>query len=71
MDILIRKKSWYKSKTIISAIIILILGIYNSSRPFLLNNYGVILPLIPEWLYSFFAVLGIKSRVDATTRIGK
>ena len=71
MDTLILKKPWYKSKTILSIIVIFILGIYNTSAPFVLEHYNIILPLIPEWIYSILAILGIKFRMDAKIRIGK
>lgn len=65
------KKPWYKSKTIISAIVILILGIYNSLQPYLLEHYSIILPTVPEWIYSLLATLGIRYRITASTKIGK
>lgn len=71
MDNLTENKPWYKSKTIRSAITILLLGIYNSAIPFVDTHYGVQLPIVPEWIYSLLAVLGIKYRMDAKTRIGK
>lgn len=56
-------KNWYKSKTIWSGIIGIIVVAYNAAA----TTFGV--PAIPEWIFGILAALGIYSRVSATTVI--
>ena len=58
-----KSKPWWQSKTIISAAIAAVIGVYNAVG-------GVKgLPPIPDWIFSVLAGIGIYSRVTATTTI--
>jgi len=57
-------KPWYQSKTIISAIIAAVIGVYNAIGS--IKN----LPPIPDWIFTILASIGIYGRVTADTKIG-
>lgn len=63
-------KEWYKSKTIWAGIITILITIYNTVRPLLLQFFGVNLPEIPSWVYTILGALGIYGRVSADKKIG-
>lgn len=58
-------KPWYQSKTIWAGVIGLVVVVYN----YLVSNFGVHLPEIPEVVYAILAAFGIKGRVDAKSVI--
>lgn len=57
-------KSWYKSKTILSAITVALIGIYNAVGT--VKN----LPPVPDWVFTILGAIGIYTRVGATDKIG-
>lgn len=65
------KKEWWKSKTIISDIVTILIGLYASIGATLGQSMGWNLPPIPEWLFVILGALGIYGRTSATTTIGK
>lgn len=56
-------KAWYKSKTILSAIVAALIGIYNAVGS--IQN----LPAIPDWVFTILAAIGIYGRATAETKI--
>lgn len=56
-------KPWYQSKTVISAGISGLIGIYNLIAP----HKG--LPTIPEWVYTILGTAGVYSRFNATDKL--
>jgi len=58
------KKKWYRSKTVWSSVVAVVLAAYNSASA----QFG--LPAVPEFVYGLLASFGIYSRVTATTKIG-
>jgi uncharacterized sodium:solute symporter family permease YidK len=57
-------KPWYKSKTILSAIVAALIGLYNT----FVAVKG--LPVIPDWVFTILAAVGVYSRATADTKIG-
>jgi len=67
-----KSKHWYKSKSIWAGIIIISSNIWdNVLVPNLAQHFEIILPVIPAWIYSMFATLGIYGRVIAKKSVGK
>lgn len=66
---MIDKKEWWKSKTIWSGIVTIIITVYNTTRPILIENFNVNLPEIPDWVYTFLGAIGIYGRITAKTEI--
>ena len=62
-------KKWWQSKTIWSGIITIVITVYNTVRPLLLENFGVNLPEIPSWIYTILGAIGIYGRVTANKGI--
>lgn len=56
-------KKWFQSKTVITGVVTGLLGIYNATA------HGLGLPVIPEYIYTVLAALGIYSRVVAKAAI--
>lgn len=56
-------KPWYQSKTIQSAIVTALAGLWNSVAV----SHGM--PPIPEWIYGLLGAVGVYSRVTASTKI--
>lgn len=67
---LMDKKEWYKSKTIWSGIITILITVYNAGRPLVIEHFNVNLPEIPEWVYTVLGAMGIYGRVTANKKIG-
>jgi hypothetical protein len=63
-------KKWYKSKTIWSGIISILIAVYNTMRPLLAQYFNIYLPEIPDWVYTILGALGIYGRVSADKKIG-
>lgn len=61
---LVEAKPWYKSKTVLSGIVAVVLAAYTTAAS-IFN-----LPPVPEWVFGILAGLGIYSRVTATSKIG-
>lgn len=58
-------KPWWQSKTVLSNIVMGILGVWGS----LVAN-GVHLPSVPAWVITLLSAVGIYGRVTADTQIG-
>lgn len=58
------KKPWYKSKTILTGIVAVLLSAYGSAS----TQFG--LPPVPDWIYAILASIGIYTRATATKTIG-
>lgn len=63
------KKPWYKSKTILSDAVTILVVIYTAVQTQIAPNYGWSLPNIPEYVYAVLAGLGIYGRKTATTKV--
>jgi hypothetical protein len=63
-------KKWYQSKTIWSGIITILIAVYNTIQPLLAQYFGIVLPVIPDWVYTILGALGIYGRVSADKKIG-
>lgn len=64
-------KSWWKSKGVITGIVTVIIGTYESVRVLLAPQMGWTLPDIPPLVYTILGALGVYSRVTATSTITK
>lgn len=64
------KKPWYKSKTVLSGAVAVIVAVYNGAREPLGANFGVSLPPIPEWVFGILGGIGIYGRVTANSKVG-
>lgn len=62
-------KKWYKSKTIVSSVIAVVVALYNTLGVELGGNFGIALPPIPEWVFAIFGAFGIWGRTTANTVI--
>jgi len=62
-------KEWWKSRNIWTAIVIILIGVYNSVDVTLGPAIGIDLPNIPEWIYALLGALGIYTRVTASKTI--
>lgn len=63
-------KSWWKSKGIWSGVLAILVVAYNAIAAPLSENFGVVLPPIPEWILALLGGMGIYGRVTATKKIG-
>lgn len=63
-------KKWYKSKTVISAIVTVLIGAYDLVGANLAPQFGWTLPQIPAWIFTILGAIGIYGRVTAETKIG-
>jgi len=59
------KKPWYKSLTIWSGVVTVLVTAYNSATV----QFG--LPAIPDFVYAILGFLGVYGRTTASTVIGK
>ena len=57
-------KPWFQSKTIWTAIITALIGIYNAIGA--VKN----LPPVPDWVFTILGGIGVYTRSTATTKIG-
>lgn len=64
------KKSWYKSKTVLTGIVTTLVGLYGLVDVNLGPQFGFDLPGIPEWVFAVLGGLGIYGRVVADKKIG-
>jgi hypothetical protein len=58
-----KSKDWWKSKTIWSGIVAVILAAYSTAA----STFG--LPVVPEWVFAILGAFGIYSRANATALI--
>ena len=65
-------KPWYKSKTVWASVIVIGINVWdNMLVPSMLQYFDIVIPIIPAWVYSMLAGLGIYGRVSAKKYIGK
>ncbi len=62
-------KPWYKSKTILSDIVTILVVAYGAAAGGLATHLGHPLPPIPEWVFGILAGIGIYGRTTADTQI--
>jgi len=63
-------KKWWQSKTIWTGVVTFLLGAYSLFQASIGPSIGVVLPVIPEWVFTLLGAIGIYSRVVADTKIG-
>lgn len=56
-------KPWYQSKTILAAVVVGLIGIYNSVAT------AKKLPPIPDWAFTILGAIGVYTRSTATDKI--
>ena len=64
-------KPWYKSKAVLSAIVVILIGGYETAKTTLAPALGINLPDIPPFVYSILGALGLWGRLTATQTITK
>jgi hypothetical protein len=62
-------KKWYQSKTILSGIVIAVIGAYDLVRLNIAPGFGWNLPELPGWILSVLGGIGIYGRVTADKQI--
>jgi hypothetical protein len=63
-------KKWYRSKGVLTGVVTVLIGLYESVRITLAPQFGWTIPNIPEFLYVLLGALGVYSRVVADKKIG-
>ena len=58
------KKPWYKSKTILTGVVTVLVAAYNTA------HVQFNLPAIPEFVFAILGAIGVYSRTVATEKIG-
>jgi len=58
------KKRWWKSRTIWTGVVAILLSAYASAA----QSFG--LPPVPEWIFGLLAGFGVYTRTTATAKIG-
>lgn len=64
------KKEWWKSKTVWTGIVTVLIGLYDSVNGNLAGQFGWNLPEIPTFVYSVLGAIGVYTRAVATKTIG-
>jgi hypothetical protein len=64
------KKKWYQSKAVLTGIVTVLIGTYETVKVALAPQFGWTLPEIPGIVYTVLGALGIYSRVVAEKKIG-
>jgi hypothetical protein len=64
-------KPWYKSKTVWSDIITILVGVYTAAQSGLAADLGHTLPVIPSWIFAILGGIGIYGRASADTSLSK
>lgn len=64
-------KPWYKSKTILSDVVTILVVAYGAAASGLSVHLGHPLPPIPEWVFAILGGIGIYGRASAETQITK
>ena len=64
-------KPWYKSKGVLTEIVVVLVGTYDMVRSSLAAQLGWNLPEIPPFLFTLLGAFGIYSRVSADKSITK
>lgn len=64
-------KPWWKSKTILSDIVSILVVAYGAASTGLAAHLGHPLPIIPDWVFAVLAGIGIYGRTSAETVITK
>lgn len=65
------KKPWYKSKGVITGIVTVLVGTYETVKVALAPQVGWSLPDIPPVLYTILGALGVYARAAAKTTLTK
>jgi len=58
-------KSWYRSKTIWSGIVAVVIAAYNEAA----NQFG--LPVTPDFVYALLGALGVYGRATANATVSR
>lgn len=64
-------KKWWKSKGVLTGIVIVLTGTYEALRAQIAPQVGWNLPEIPGLVYTILGAFGIYARASATTEIKK
>ena len=64
------KKKWYLSKNIWTGVVTFLLGAYSLFQASVGPQVGVVVPAIPEWVFSFLGAIGVYTRVVADKKSG-
>lgn len=64
------KKKWFKSKTVWSAVVTGLIGIYEVVKTQVAPEIGFSLPAIPPILLTILGALGVYGRISAEKKIG-
>ena len=67
----VEKRAWFRSKTVWSGVLAVLVAGYNGVREPVGAQFGVTLPPIPEWAFALLGGLGIYGRATAQGPIGK
>lgn len=62
-------KKWYKSKTVLSAIVAVIVATWNTVDVNLGPQFGFDLPNIPDFVFAALAAIGIYGRASADKKL--
>lgn len=62
-------KKWYQSKAVWAGVVGVVISIYNVAVVAVEANFGINLPVTPEWLYTVLAAFGIHGRITANDKI--
>jgi hypothetical protein len=65
------EKKWYRSKGVLTGIVTVLIGTYESVRFAIAPQVGWNLPEIPPFVYTILGAIGIYARVSATTVVTK
>lgn len=63
------KKKWWTSKTILSAIVVVLIGLYEGIDTQIGPAMGFDLPAIPGWILSILGAVGVYGRFSADKKI--
>ena len=63
-------KPWWKSKTELAGYVTIAVGLYETARPLLESEFGIVWPEIPPAFLAFLGGLGVYGRRTATKKIG-
>lgn len=62
-------KKWFQSKTIWTAVVTGLIGIYNVVAISVLPAFGHTAPAIPDFIFTILGAIGVYTRATATTQI--
>lgn len=64
-------KPWYKSKGVVTGIVTVLVGAYESTRLYLAPQMGWSLPEIPPFVFAVLGTLGVYARAVASGPVTK